>query len=159
MGQRVPQTMQRLAIVLVLAGVFYALLGLGILPESFNKLVAWIPFFRLVSLIVLLPLALLYSVYFLLLSLRGFDDMTITETGLVFPRRAVSDVLRNRPSMIPFAWIQRVALREIKGLAWVEVEYTLPDGRRRRRRVSQEWIPDVPAFCGEFEQRTGRRVE
>ena len=151
--------MQRLAIVLVLSGVFYALLGLGILPESFSRLVAWIPFFRLVSLIVFLPLALVYSVYCLLLSLRGFDDMTITETGLVFPRRAVSDVLRNRPSIIPFAWIQRVALRENKGLAWVELEYTLSDGRLRRRRVSQDWIPDFPAFCGEFEQRTGRRVE
>src|SRR5207302_3611223 len=54
MGQRAPQTMQRLAIVLVLSGVFYALLGLGILPESFNGLVSWIPFFRLVSLIVFL---------------------------------------------------------------------------------------------------------
>ena len=151
--------MQRLAIVLVLSGVFYALLGLGILPEVFDRLVAWIPFFRFVSLVVFLPLALVYSAYCLLLSLRGFDAMTITETGLVFPRRAVSDVLRNRPSIIPFAWIQRVALREIKGLAWVELEYTLSDGRRRRRRVSQEWIPDLPAFCGEFEQRTGRRVE
>src|SRR5207244_9916814 len=115
--------------------------------------------FRLIPRIPSLPLALVSSLYCLLLELRVFDDMTIKETGLVFPRRAVSDVLRNRPSIIPFAWIQRVALREIKGLAWAELEYTLSDGRLRRRRVSQDWIPDFPAFCGEFEQRTGRRVE
>jgi hypothetical protein len=159
MGQRAPQIARGVAVVLFLCGIFFALVGFGIVPESFNQGVSRIPFFGLVSLLLLLPLALAYGVYYLVLSVRGFDDMTVTETGLVFPRRPLSDIVRNRPFIIPYAWIRRVASRETQGRLWVDVEFTLPDGRRRRPRVSQSWIPDFPAFCAEFEQWTGRRVE
>ena len=159
MGKRAPRIARRLAAVLFLSALLFTFLGFRLMPESFNESVAGSPLFEPLVSLLLLPLALACGVYYLVLSLWGFDDMTVTETGLVFPRRAVSDLMRNRPSIIPHGSIQRVASQEIQGRLWVELEYTLPDGRRRHRRVSQSWIPDFPAFCAEFERKTGRRVE
>src|SRR3989442_3476187 len=112
MGARAPRIARRLAAVLFLSALLFTLLGFRLMPESFNESVAGSPLFEPLASPLLLPLALACGVYYLVLSLPGFDDMTVTENGLVFSRRAVSELMRNPPSMIPYRSILHVSLHE-----------------------------------------------
>ncbi len=129
MAGRARRMARRLAYVFFVSGLVFAAVGFNLTPPEFND--------RIV---------------------RGFDDVTITQAGLVVPRRSLSDLLRNRPSVIPLDQIIEFSRRDRRGHSVLEVRFKLPNGRTRRLRLLGDWIPDSPAVEAEYERLTGRRI-
>ncbi len=158
MAGRARRMARRLAYVFFVSGLVFAAVGFNLTPPEFNDRIARDPFFVLFPPLVLFPLGLVSGAYFLAISLRGFDDVTITQAGLVVPRRSLSDLLRNRPSVIPLDQIIEFSRRDRRGHSVLEVRFKLPNGRTRRLRLLGDWIPDSPAVEAEYERLTGRRI-